>query len=397
MPSSIAISANPVLLISSTAAPRQPRRPIPSSLPAIWRDIQGADNWRNLLHPILRHELLRYAQFVISSYKSFDQDPSSPRYLNSKYPMPTILSQSGLPNAPYQVTKYLYATPAASTRSHWIGYIAVSDDHSLSTLGRRDILVSFRGTVTNTEWLTNFMSSLATARLDPFNPRPDVKVESGFLTLYTSASFRASLLTEISRIVNLYKNDDELSITLAGHSMGSSLAVLFGYDLAELGLNRVGSGAGINRVIPVTVFSYGGPRVGNLGFKARCDELGVKVLRVVNVKDPVTKMPGLFLNENLRLPWSGGGGGDGGSCYAHVGVELALDFFEMENYPACVHDLEAYVGRLEGSDHEMEKGGGGENHGDFLRKEERGFFNLIFQKFVEWAPWLQDRVRNVSA
>ncbi|KAH0459793.1 hypothetical protein IEQ34_010456 [Dendrobium chrysotoxum] len=391
--------ANPVLL-SSTAARRQPRSAIPSSLPAIWRDIQGADDWRNLLHPlhpILRHELIRYAQFVISSYKSFDQDPSSPHYLNSKYPMLSILSQSGLSNAPYQVTKYLYATPATSTRSHWIGYIAVSDDHSLSTLGRRDILVSFRGTVTNTEWLTNFMSSLATAGLDPFNPRPDVKVESGFLTLYASACCRASLLTEISRIVNLYKNDDELSITLAGHSMGSSLAVLFGYDLAELGLNRVGSGAGINQVIPVTVYSYGGPRVGNFGFKARCDELGVKVLRVVNVKDPVTKMPGLFLNENLRLPWSnGGGGGDGGSCYAHVGVELALDFFEMENYPACVHDLEAYVRRLEGSDHEREKDGRGDNQGDFLRKE-RGFFNLIFEKFVAWVPWLQDGVGNFSA
>ncbi|CAL9117997.1 unnamed protein product [Musa textilis] len=123
--------------------------------------------------------------------------------------------------------------------------------------------------------------------------------------------------------------------------MGSSLALLLGYDLAELGLNRDGS----RREVPITVYSFGGPRVGNSGFKERCEELGVKVLRVVNVNDPVTKLPGVFLNENFKvlaeryeLPWSS-------SCYAHVGVELALDFFKMQN-PVCVHDLDAYIGLL---------------------------------------------------
>jgi hypothetical protein len=70
----------------------------------------------------------------------------------------------------------------------------------------------------------------------------------------------------------------------------------------------------------------------------------VKVLRVVNVNDPITKLPGIFLNENSRVlggrlvPWSS-------ACYAHIGVELALDFFKAGD-PACVHDLEAYLGLL---------------------------------------------------
>ncbi|KAJ6319600.1 hypothetical protein OIU78_015082 [Salix suchowensis] len=125
------------------------------------------------------------------------------------------------------------------------------------------------------------MSSLTPAKLDPNNPRPDVKVESGFLSLYTSnesddkfglKSCREQLLSEVSRLLNLYKGE-ELSISLAGHSMGSSLALLLAYDIAELGLNRLGAP---DLDIPVTVFSFGGPRVGNLGFKERCEELGSK-------------------------------------------------------------------------------------------------------------------------
>ncbi|WOL17922.1 hypothetical protein Cni_G26715 [Canna indica] len=47
------------------------------------------------------------------------------------------------------------------------------------------------------------------------------------------------------------------------------------------------------------------------------------------------------MNENvleLLLPWRC-------SCYVHLGVELALDFFKVQN-PACVHDLETYIGLL---------------------------------------------------
>lgn len=92
--------------------------------------------------------------------------------------------------------------------------------------------------------------------------------------------------------------------------------------------NRNGS----DQDIPITAFSFGGPRVGNSAFKERCEELGAKVfgakvLRIVNVNDPITKLPGVLLNENFRvlggryeLPWCY-------SCYAHVGVELALEFF----------------------------------------------------------------------
>ncbi|VAI02435.1 unnamed protein product [Triticum turgidum subsp. durum] len=301
------------------------------SLACTWEDVHGADDWRGLvepLHPVLRAEVVRYGELVGACYRALDLDPRSKRYLNCKHGKKQILQAVGMADAGYQVTKYIYAAPDVTlpmgicrpcSMSRWIGYVAVASDRE------------------------------APARFDPADPRSDVRVESGFLSLYTSdngtgkftaGSCRNQLLSEISRLIAEHRHED-MSITLAGHSMGSSLALLLGYDLAELGMIRgVHGGA-----IPITVFSFGGPRVGNLEFKNRCDELGVKVLRVANANDPVTKMPGVLFNESARvlggryeMPWSK-------ACYAHVGVEVALDFFKAGDI-ACVHDLEVYIDQL---------------------------------------------------
>ncbi|KAF0896308.1 hypothetical protein E2562_021463 [Oryza meyeriana var. granulata] len=330
------------------------------------------------LHPLLRDEVVRYGELVAACYRALDLDPASKRYLNCKHGKRQMLPAVGMASAGYTVTKYIYAAPdvalpfgvgacSCAAKSRWIGYVAVASSREARRLGRRDILVSFRGTVTGSEWLANFMSALEPARFDPADPRPDVRVESGFLSLYTSddlsgkftcGSSRNQLLSEVTRLISKYKHDD-VSITLAGHSMGSSLAILLGNDLAELGLNRDARGG----AVPITVFSFAGPRVGNLEFKNRCDELGVKVLRVANARDPVTKMPGVVFNEGARflggrfeMPWSK-------ACYTHVGVEVALDFFKASDV-ACVHDLDAYINHLlRGCRREDEDDGGASGGG----------------------------------
>ncbi|XP_057958554.1 phospholipase A1-Ialpha2, chloroplastic-like [Malania oleifera] len=350
-----------VSAISSAPAATTTIAKTTSSLAHAWREVQGSNDWKDLLkplHSVLRDEIIRYGEFVNACYKGFEIDPSSKRYLNCKHGRKSLLRELGLGNSGYEVTKYIYATPHITTPiinaafcGHWIGFIAVSsEDDVITRIGRRDILVTFRGTMTTTEWIVNLMSSLTPPRFDPQNPQSDVKVESGFLSLYTSderngkfglGSCREQLLSELTRLINKFKGE-ELSITVAGHSMGSSLGVLFAYDVAELGLNR---NCGLYRKIPITVFAFASPRVGNAGLKERCEELGVKVLRIANVRDPITKMPGVVFNENFRIlggryefPWSC-------SCYAHVGVELAINFFMMQN-PAFVHDLEAYISLL---------------------------------------------------
>ncbi|EXC04059.1 Galactolipase DONGLE [Morus notabilis] len=396
------VSATFLATSMAAAAAVESSRPKLSNL---WREIHGCNNWEDLmepLHPLLRQEIIRYGEFVAACYKTFDLDPNSKRYLNCKYGKKNMFRDVGMENSGYDVTKYIYATPditipvQASGTSRWIGYVAVSSDKEVKRLGRRDILITFRGTVTNPEWIANLMSSLTPARLDPHNPRPDVKVESGFLNLYTSdessskfgpESCREQLLSEISRLLNKYKGE-ELSVTLAGHSMGSSLANLLAYDIAELGLNKRNYDRKDD--IPVTVFSFGGPRVGNLGFKERCEELGVKILRIVNVNDPITKMPGVLFNENFRVlggkyefPWSC-------SCYAHVGVELVLDFFNVQN-PSCVHDLDTYINLLKYCPQRVHEQIERENHvvnnigGEFFNRAKDLFLGA--QNF-NMLPWI---------
>ncbi|KAL8103883.1 hypothetical protein AgCh_028179 [Apium graveolens] len=331
-----------------------------SCLARLWEEARGVHDWKNVvepLDPLFQHEILRYGEFVAACYQVFDLDPESRRYLNCKYGKNSMLNEVGMLDSGYEVTKYIYATPDISIPTQndgccgrWIGYIAVSSDEEVKRNGRRDLMVVFRGTVTYQEWLANFNSSLTPARLDPHKSRPNVKVGAGVLSLYTSnesankfglGSCREQLLCEITRLLNMYKGE-HISISLAGHSMGSSLALLLAYDIAELQLNIDDS----NNEIPITVLSFGGPRVGNLGFKERCDELGINVLRIVNVNDPITKMPGVVFNENFRVlgvkmdfHWRCS------SCYVHVGVEIALDILKMRN-PSRVHDIETYLSLL---------------------------------------------------
>ncbi|KAI3738742.1 hypothetical protein L2E82_28863 [Cichorium intybus] len=347
---------------------------ISPSLALNWRDVQGLNDWENLiqpLNPLLQHEIIRYGKFVTACYDAFDLNPDSSRYLTCKYAKNRMFLEVGWADCGYEVTKYVYTTPDiripiqnGGSCARWVGYIAVSSDEEVKKIGRRDILVIFRGTATYPEWIANLMSSLSPARLDPNDPKPDIMVEAGFLSLYTSSetnvrfglgSCREQLVSEISRLLRIYKHE-ELSITLAGHSMGSSLALLLAYDLAELGLKQP--------TVPLTVFSFAGPRVGNVRFKERCEELGVKVLRIVNANDPITKLPGVIFNETFSA-WTC-------ACYAHVGIELVLDclktdeeetheisdhymidkivkkgvklmdFFKIDDI-LCVHDMQTYI------------------------------------------------------
>ncbi|KAK9281761.1 hypothetical protein L1049_004666 [Liquidambar formosana] len=350
---------------------RQPERQLADS----WREIHGQDDWVGLLDPmdsLLRSELIRYGEMAQACYDAFDFDPFSKycgscRFMHRKFFDSLEMADHG-----YEVSRYLYATSNInlpnffkksrwpkvwSKNANWIGYVAVSNDETSKKLGRRDITVAWRGTVTRLEWIADLMDFLRPISSDKIPcPDPTVKVESGFLDLYTDKdedcrfckfSAREQILSEVKRLMEMYPNE-ELSITITGHSLGSALALLCAYDIVETGLNVTDDG----RALPVCVFSFSGPRVGNVRFKERLEWLGVKVLRVVNVHDMVPKSPGLFFNERVSpvlmklaegLPWS----------YSHVGVELALDhknspFLKETGDPACAHNLEAHLHLLDG-------------------------------------------------
>lgn len=344
-----------------------------------WQDIQGANHWNGLLDPInplLKAEILRYGDFAQQCYDSFDNTRSSTYYGNCKRSKSSLAQRLDLLNCGrgYHVTKYIYANTSlldsifgkeSSEGVAWIGYIAVcTDPDEIKRLGRRDIVVAWRGTQTPFEWIQNLrdilvpvMASKATTCSNiQTSSNPDVRIEKGFLSCYTSTdedsvrckiSARDTVVGEITRLVKEYKEKEEdLSITFTGHSLGAALATLSAYDIKQIMVNEYGVSS-----IPITVFSFASPRVGNLSFAQHMEEIGVNVLRVVNQKDLVPKIPGIFFNEKLGwltkilhwLPWA----------YVHVGVEINLDsssspFLKHMHNPANFHNLEVYLHALDG-------------------------------------------------
>jgi len=273
-----------------------------------WKQYQGINHWEGLLDPLddnLRWEILRYGHFVDASYNSFDFDPTSLTYATSLYSKRSLLKKCGLENYGYKISKYLYVTcgihvPACinkffkklCTRSSLIGYIAVCvNDKEIVRLGRRDIIIAFRGTVTCLEWLENLRVSLThlpglVTGEDGVGPM----VQKGFLSLYTSktskrASLQEMIRKEIGRVIQRYTNEP-LSLTLTGHSLGAALAILSANDITTTFKNAP----------MVTVISFGGPRVGNESFRKQLEQKGIKILRIVNSDDVVTKVPGFIVN-----------------------------------------------------------------------------------------------------
>ncbi|KAK9051501.1 hypothetical protein SSX86_028128 [Deinandra increscens subsp. villosa] len=318
-----------------------------SRLDKRWKEYHGSEDWEGLLDPLddgLRVEIMRYGSFVEAAYQCFDSDLSSPTYATCRYARNSMLEQVGFSGSGYRVTKNLYATSSIpmphwtgqiGVRSSWIGYVAVcEDENEISRLGRRDIVISLRGTATCSEWLENLRVTLTSCPFasanDTQEQNDNSKVETGVLNLYTSStsscpSLQQSLRHEILRIVQKY-NNEPLSVTITGHSLGASLAILAAYDLKTA----------IKHDLHLSVISFGGPRVGNRSFRQNLERQGTKILRIVNSDDLVTKVPGFFVEDHndvalekkgrmTNLPhWMQKHVKDNQWVYANIGHELRL-------------------------------------------------------------------------
>ncbi|KAK4801537.1 hypothetical protein SAY86_022024 [Trapa natans] len=343
-----------------------------------WMDYQGVNGWEGLLDPLddnLRREILRYGDFVEAAYCSFDFDPSSPTYAMCKYPRSSLLRHTGICGSGYRVTKNLYATcglelPSCgggwptvkvpgwvSTRSSWIGFVAICEDgKEISRLGRRDVVIALRGTGTCLEWIENMRVNLTCMhRARGGHADGEPMVQNGFLSLFTSKSatrlsLRDTVREEVGRIMRMH-GGKPLSFTLTGHSLGAALATLTAYDIHV---------AFEGTTPTVTVVSFGGPRVGNRSFRHRLEETGTNVLRIVNTDDPVTKVPGFITDGSLSGHCDDSAAGlvprwlrqrlmqDSSEwLYADVGRELRLSSRECPHMcglsMATSHDLKTYL------------------------------------------------------
>ncbi|KAF2282721.1 hypothetical protein GH714_043543 [Hevea brasiliensis] len=289
-----------------------------NNLGSRWREYHGSNDWAGLLDPLdenLRREVVRYGEFVQAAYHAFH---SNPAMSTEEAPLPRHVA---LTDRSYKVTKSLYATCSVglpkwvddvapdlgwmTQRSSWVGYVAVCDDkREIQRMGRRDIVIALRGTATCLEWAENMRAHLV--------DMPGTMTD------------------------NPRWNGETLSITVTGHSLGAALALLVADDISTIQASEMP---------PVAVFSFGGPKVGNRGFANQINAKNVKVLRIVNDQDVITKVPGLpvveQLNDNMPM------------AYSHVGTELRVDtkmspYLKPNADVACCHDLEAYLHLVDG-------------------------------------------------
>lgn len=139
------------------------------------------------------------------------------------------------------------------------GYVATKGD---------DVLIAFRGTQHEKEWLEDFDCFLVP------NLYGQGLVHQGFQLQYTA--LRKSLLSLMR-----WRPGGKLLIT--GHSLGAALAVLAAVDLSQQ-----------SQCTP-RVYTFAGPRVGTPAFSDWFDQFVPDCFRICNLWDIVTHLPSQIL------------------------------------------------------------------------------------------------------
>ncbi|GFP79524.1 phospholipase a1-iigamma [Phtheirospermum japonicum] len=211
-----------------------------------WRELSGRNNWQNLLKPLdidLQQYILHYGAMAQATYDTFNSEKLSKYAGSSRYSRKNLFSRVGLVEAnPFKYEAFIVKSScdeAWCKDSNWMGYVAVATDEGKIVLGRRDILVAWRGTIEQAEWAKDFDFPLVPASEVLGRVSDRARVHRGVLSIYTSrnerskfnkTSARDQVLSEIQRQVEKYK-DEEISITVAGHSLGAALSTLNAADI----------------------------------------------------------------------------------------------------------------------------------------------------------------------
>ncbi|CAH8362670.1 unnamed protein product [Eruca vesicaria subsp. sativa] len=332
-----------------------------------WKELSGNSKWKDMLDPLdldLRRYILHYGDMVEVGYVTFNSGLRSKHVGDSCYTKEELFARTGYLKANpfrYEVTKYLYGTSsirlpecfminplsreAWNKESNWLGYIAVATDESKELLGRRDIVVAWRGTIQLYEWANDFDFPLESAlsifpRADPSDPP---RIASGWLSLYTTADPRSrfdktsaqeQVQGELKRLLELYKHE-EVSITITGHSLGAVLSVLSATDFLHNEWPKITTSLEQDRLSCVTVFAFGSPRIGDRNFKTLVEShKKLNILRIANVPDLIPHYP-LFR-------------------FTDVGEELHINTLKEEYLKRSIklphfHNLKAYLQGVAGT------------------------------------------------
>lgn len=182
-----------------------------------WKRLSGLHNWDNMLEPLdidLRRYILSYGDMAQATYDTFNTEKASKYAGSSRYAKKNLFERVGISKGSsstasnYKVTKYFYATSqldvpdafilksssreAWSKESNWMGYVAVTTDDGAEKMGRRDIVIAWRGTVRTLEWVKDLQFTMVSAKgMFKESGDDDVKVHQGWYSIYTSSDARS--------------------------------------------------------------------------------------------------------------------------------------------------------------------------------------------------------------
>ena len=167
-------------------------------------------------------------------------------------------------------------------------YVATTGDN---------LVVAFRSTHSDDGWeLTlNVLTDLKAYPTKIGFVDDTVPKANKYRKINVHAGFHNEYLRYRERILDYVAQHPDKDIYVTGHSLGGALAVLNGFDIA------------VHTQRPVTVFTFGQPRVGGDKFREAYEEQVPDSYRVVVDGDPVARIPGTLID------------------YEHVGKLLQFD------------------------------------------------------------------------
>ncbi|XP_065877121.1 phospholipase A1-II 1-like [Euphorbia lathyris] len=326
---------------------------------ANWRALSGIeDNWEKQISDgidnNLRRYLIHYGQRVGAVGDSFNEMKKTKGYGLSLFPPEELFTQTCLEKGnpfKYKVSHLIYARSEFNVGTWWsqgdsgyMGYVAVATDEGKCVLGRRDILICWRGTLLDKESAED--CDIFQIRADEVFHNSPAKVHQGFLGVYTNKtsfsatdsnkdythnSAREQVLAAVRKHVDHYgKLNESVSITVAGHSLGAAIATLNSMDIVSNGYNKP-TGSSSDKIFPVTAFVYASPRLGNKDFVKLFNSLqpNLHLLNIRNAKDIIPDFPPTWLD------------------YHEVGTKLDIDIIHSEHLNESInvlsHRLHVYL------------------------------------------------------